>query len=69
MSYSEKPNKLKPCPFCGEEDDIDYGLYEGTLRGFDFVQCQNCGAEIREVHNPNEYISAATLWNRRTENG
>lgn len=61
--------ELKPCPFCGEKDDIDFGLFcTGTMRGFDYVQCQNCGAEIQEVHNPNDYISAATLWNRRADN-
>lgn len=23
--------ELKPCPFCGEKDDIDYGITTGTI--------------------------------------
>ena len=61
------PNELKPCPFCGESEDIDYGIMSGTMKGFDYVQCQNCGAEINSVHN-GEYIEAIEKWNRRTEN-
>lgn len=57
--------ELKPCPFCGEAEDIDYGIYNGTMRGFDYVQCQNCGAEVRALHNC-EWIAAEELWNRRT---
>lgn len=40
--------EIKPCPFCGSED-IDYGVYNGTLNGFGYVQCENCGAEISEI--------------------
>ena len=60
--------ELKPCPFCGEKDDIDYGVMGGTMKGFDYVQCQNCGAEIHSIHN-GKYIEAIELWNRRADNG
>lgn len=59
-------NELKPCPFCGS-DDIDYGIMSGTMKGFDYIQCQNCGAEIRSINN-GKYIEAIEAWNRRVEN-
>lgn len=58
--------ELKPCPFCGEADDIDYGVYNGTLKGFDYVECQNCGATIDAIHN-GKYIAAEEAWNRRVK--
>lgn len=58
--------KLKPCPFCGEKEDIDYGIYNGTLKGFDYVQCQTCGATINDVHK-GKYIAAEKLWNTRAD--
>ena len=60
--------KLKPCPFCGS-DDIDYGVRRGTMRGFDYVQCENCCAEINAVHKKDGTVSAEELWNRRADNG
>lgn len=57
---------LKPCPFCGEKYLIDYGIMGGTMEGFDYVQCANCGAEIHSVHNGN-HIEAVEAWNRRAE--
>ena len=57
--------ELKPCPFCGENKNIDYGICTGTIKGFDYVQCENCGAEIHAIHKGN-YIAAEELWNRRT---
>lgn len=60
-------NELKPCPFCGENENIDSGIQTGTMRGFDYVQCQNCGAEINAIHKGN-YIAAEALWNRRISN-
>ena len=59
-------NELKPCPFCGS-DDIEYGIMSGTMKGFDYIQCQNCGAEIRSINN-GKYIEAIEDWNRRVEN-
>lgn len=57
--------KILPCPFCGETEDIDYGINYGTLRGFDYVQCQSCGAEIHSKHTDGKAIAAIDLWNRR----
>ena len=59
--------KLKPCPFCGEREDIDYGINTGTLKGFDYVECQNCGAEIHAIHKNGKAIAAIDAWNRRAE--
>ena len=59
-------NELKPCPFCGS-DDIDYGIMSGTMKGFDYIQCQNCGAEVRSINN-GKYIEAIEAWNRRADN-
>lgn len=59
---------LKPCPFCGEKDDIDYGIMSGTMKGFDYVQCQNCGAEINAINKDGQCIAAIKLWNRRASN-
>ena len=58
--------ELKPCPFCGEKDLIDYGVMGGTMEGFDYVQCANCGAEINAIHNGN-HIEAVEAWNRRAK--
>ena len=55
---------LNPCPFCGS-NDIDYGIFNGTMKGFDYVQCENCGAEIHAIHRDNSQIYAEELWNRR----
>ena len=52
-----------PCPICGEKD-MDYGLCTGTIRGFDYMKCENCGTEISAVHNGNA-ISALGKWNTR----
>lgn len=60
--------ELKPCPFCGEKEDIDYGIFTVTLKGFDYVQCQNCSAEINAIYKDEQYISAIEAWNRRADN-
>ena len=61
-------NKLKPCPFCGSTD-IDYGVYTGTMRGFDYVQCQECGAEIHAAEGKEYLKEVIERWNRRADNG
>ena len=58
--------ELKPCPFCGEKDLIDYGVMGGTMEGFDYVQCANCGAEMHSIHN-GKHIEAIEAWNRRAK--
>lgn len=52
-----------PCPICGEQDNIDVGFYTGTLKGFDYVQCDNCGFGINEFHLDNK--SCLKMWNTR----
>lgn len=52
--------------YCGEKENIDYGLMTGTMRGFDYVQCEKCGALIHAIHIGNE-IKAIEAWNRRIE--
>ena len=59
-------DKLKPCPFCGSTE-IDFGIGTGTLRGFGYVQCENCGAEIREVTKCKNADTAIEAWNRRAD--
>ena len=51
---------LLPCPFCGH-DGTDYGFCTGTLKGFNYMKCENCGCEIT-VHE-SEYLGEA--WNTR----
>ena len=57
--------ELKPCPFCGSTD-IDYGICTGTLRGFGYVQCEDCGAEISTPTKCNHADTAIQAWNMRT---
>lgn len=58
-----------PRPFRGEKENIDYGIFNGTLKGFDYVQCENCGAEIHGIHKDGKCIESIELWNRRVDNG
>ena len=50
--------EIKPCPFCGEEKDIEvfpsYGRY--------FTACINCGSESATVESKTEAIEK---WNQR----
>ena len=56
--------ELKPCPFCGaKEESIDYGHYDGTLRGRGYVECMECGALITAEST----VKAIEAWNRRAE--
>lgn len=60
--------ELKPCPFCGSTE-IDYGICTGTLRGFGYVQCEDCGAEISKPTKCQNADTAIEAWNRRADNG
>lgn len=52
--------KLKPCPFCGGDAEMQQGKYQG-LNTF-YVSCCGCGAQT-----DHEYAEefAAELWNGR----
>lgn len=58
--------ELKPCPFCGSKN-IDYGICTGTLQGFGYVQCEECGAEISEITECKNANTAIEAWNKRSE--
>jgi Lar family restriction alleviation protein len=49
-------NKLKPCPFCGNE-----GIIKDSY-GYHFVYCNNCGAHIQ---NTESMESSVNFWNGR----
>lgn len=55
---------LAPCPFCGSSN-IDYGICTGTMAGFDYVQCQGCGAEVHSIQMPDGDNLAIRKWNTR----
>ena len=58
-------NKLKSCPFCGDElvkvkfdEDEPHYLDDGNC----FIECQNCNAKSGHFHREEEAIAA---WNKR----
>lgn len=52
--------KLKPCPFCGGDAEMQQGKYQG-LRTF-YVSCLGCGART-DLEYAEEF--AADPWNER----
>lgn len=52
--------KLKPCPFCGSDAEMQWDKYRG-LRTF-YVRCWGRGAQT-DLEYANEF--AAELWNER----
>ncbi len=52
--------KLKPCPFCGSDAEMQRDKYRG-LRTF-YVRCWGCGAQT-DLEYAEEF--AAELWNER----
>lgn len=61
---------LKPCPFCGNKSFFDWGKCTGTMAGFDYVSCDDCGATVEALRNPNLSLrdcenAAFMLWNTR----
>ena len=60
--------KLKPCPFCGGEAEVD--ILEHQYRGFPKtygVMCLNCNCGTDWFFETEEEAVAA--WNRRAEEG
>ena len=73
--------KLKPCPFCGNEVEVEkIPLWSGNGRGYsgcyEFrIKCENCGGTVDQPKNDSIYRSeeesrenAIKAWNRRTAN-
>ena len=56
--------QLEPCPFCGEKENI---YYCRTVNGFDYIECQNCGADVHFWQTSDKKIGAIEAWNRRAD--
>lgn len=58
-------NKLKPCPFCGEEADIET-MYMGLTLAFR-VYCKNIyHCSVKQI-NWNTEKDAIKAWNKRVD--
>lgn len=54
--------KLKPCPFCGERNEL-YPAYRWPGTGIPYaIDCLGCGIDV----TPREGMNAIEVWNRRT---
>jgi Lar family restriction alleviation protein len=51
--------KLKPCPFCGGEPEVQQ---QGTARQSHIIGCTDCGCLLES----NEVWNAGSSWNRRS---
>ena len=62
-------NELKPCPFCGESENVQFVSRKIGIApvetNFVNVECLQCGVSSRWTHSGRE---AAESWNRRSEN-
>lgn len=56
--------EYKPCPFCGESENLVFGQYNGTMRGYFYVECEDCGVELRVRGDLRTAIEA---WNKRAD--
>lgn len=63
-------NKIKPCPFCGEEDELLYGeaynpdaWWDSAMRGevYGYIKCVACGCILKA----NDLKGAIERWNKR----
>ncbi|MFA5952275.1 MAG: Lar family restriction alleviation protein [Hyphomicrobium sp.] len=55
-------SKLKPCPFCGEKEEL-YPFYKDFGRSGPFwIECLGCGIELHPHPNGPDVVTA---WNRR----
>lgn len=56
-------SKLKPCPFCGETEEL-YPGYRNMGHGPCYeIDCLGCGIEF----TPREGMDVIAAWNRRTD--
>lgn len=66
--------KLKTCPFCGSEPELNYGHYSfketGEIVSIAYVICRVCGIRTMN-HRAKDDRTAAKMavhnWNMRTE--
>jgi hypothetical protein len=66
---------IKPCPFCGEDDDLGIGRNTEDREGFPtWVYCGNCGAQGPWFYTRNKaHWTTTTMtaedsgWNRRDD--
>lgn len=60
--------KLKPCPFCGDEAELSTGRFDG--KDTSYVMCKKCGSQGEFFLVSTKYASAEKAikaWNRRVE--
>lgn len=59
------PNKIKPCPFCGNINYLEYGEIFGAGVHKFYIFCKNCDSDGPPKGTKRE---ARKSWNRRTDN-
>lgn len=57
-------DKLKPCPFCGGEAELEYEVDPFGYEVSHFIHCHGCGMTCFINGTTEEDIAA---WNRRAE--
>ena len=67
-------DKLKPCPFCGDEDHVQFVVEDrlGHMPAIVYVKCMNCGVSTLPVNESIDYCAkdeAQKNWNRRACDG
>lgn len=55
-------SELKPCPFCAETDELDFGIVPSTVEDAYYITCDSCDAN-GPMGLSNE--QSAELWNQR----
>jgi len=71
--------ELKPCPFCGNIDDMRFTVrfkndrrkVNGIYYKLCTLSCDCCTASVRQAGPTEEkaYINTVKLWNRRADDG
>jgi Lar family restriction alleviation protein len=58
----ERGHEVKPCPFCGEQEDIQH---HDDGQTWPRIECCYCGCSMQE----DEEYSALYYWNQRASEG
>lgn len=71
--------ELKPCPFCGNADDMRFTVHfkydRKIVNGIHYklctLSCDCCTASVRQAGATDEkaYEHAVNIWNRRANDG